>query len=1010
MDIVNRQDKNELSDILGKAAYTIDKAYMPRLRDDYLVWPFDDYLGFVKDKKGALEIRANIRALQVNRWVYDADEQIRDGFKNMLSLFSGGVHNVALIIRRTAVDVKMYFAVKNENFPGAKAANENIALLRDTLRGNFNGTDIELKEPQDVERLLDFKDVQAVSLLCGIPSEKSENYISQGIEKLLNGFVPAEDEDSYTCVILAQPMSTDELRSVLSGYEAIASALTPFLGSQTQFGRSRTDTEGVMHSGSHSIGMSHAKTAGQNLGTAVNAGLRIGIPGAGINGGISRSYGYSWGKTDTDSITDTFVNGTNTSLSVGESENMTITHKSYTVSGMIEKLEAAIKRVQKSQATGLWRTAVYIMSEKTGVSRNAAGFLNSIMQGDDSYLEPACIQTWYKHDKGDVFQQILRYICHLTHPVFVNKSDGQTRVLPTANVATAELSNLFAFPRYSVQGLPVLSCARFGREPQAFHELHCDLEVGCTYHMHQKEWKNRVYLSRNELTKHVFVTGSTGAGKSNAIYHLLDELCPSVNGRIKFLVIEPAKGEYKNEFGGRKDVTVYGTNPYKVLNLLQINPFIFPEDIHVLEHIDRLVEVFNACWPMYAAMPAILRESVERAYEESGWNLRLSIGQGVYPTFDTLLTVLPEVIESSAYSSDTSSDYKGALVTRIRSLTCGIYALVFGGDISCEQLFGTNVIVDISRVGSQETKALIMGILILKLQEFRMSEDVAHNSKLRHVTVLEEAHNLLRRTSTEQSQESSNLQGKSVEMIANAIAEMRTYGEGFVIADQSPGLMDRSVIRNTNTKIILRLTDEGDRLLVGKAAGLNESQISELARLECGAAVISQSEWLEPVLCMLDLFQNGKKLSENYQTSNFVWKNNEYEDIREFFKAAFDIEKKKLSKETVDNIRKWYGSLGLTRKGIYLFENVIDGNSLDTNQKLLLAYYVIGRKMDGLHTCEAVKETVNKMFLSKFGIEEKDPIVQRIQELFQCSYPIYDILKPTTDQTEYLGRRNGHFD
>ena len=102
---------------------------------------------------------------------------------------------------------------------------------------------------------------------------------------------------------------------------------------------------------------------------------------------------------------------------------------------------------------------------------------------------------------------------------------------------------------------------------------------------------------------------------------------------------------------------------------------------------------------------------------------------------------------------------------------------------------------------------------------------------LQHVTVLEEAHNLLRRTADIQTQESSNLQGKSVEMIANAIAEMRTYGEGFIIADQAPGLMDESVIRNTNTKIIMRLPDESDRVLVGKAASLNDDQIVELAKL-----------------------------------------------------------------------------------------------------------------------------------------------------------------------------------
>ena len=128
-----------------------------------------------------------------------------------------------------------------------------------------------------------------------------------------------------------------------------------------------------------------------------------------------------------------------------------------------------------------------------------------------------------------------------------------------------------------------------------------------------------------------------------------------------------------------------------------------------------------------------------------------------------------------------------------------------------------------------------------------------------HITVLEEAHNLLRRTSNEQSAEGSNLLGKSVEMLSNAIAEMRTYGEGFIIADQAPGLMDMSVIRNTNTKIILRLPDQADRELVGRAANLNEDQITELAKLPCGVAAVYQNEWIQPVLCKVDLFAAPEK-------------------------------------------------------------------------------------------------------------------------------------------------------
>ena len=130
-----------------------------------------------------------------------------------------------------------------------------------------------------------------------------------------------------------------------------------------------------------------------------------------------------------------------------------------------------------------------------------------------------------------------------------------------------------------------------------------------------------VNLDINSLTMHSFVTGSTGSGKSNTIYEMLHQLHNIYD--IPFLIVEPAKGEYKNIFGKFANVSVYGTNPKKTA-LLKINPFSFTEDVHILEHLDRLVEIFNVCWPMYAAMPAILKESIEKAYVATGWDLELS--------------------------------------------------------------------------------------------------------------------------------------------------------------------------------------------------------------------------------------------------------------------------------------------------------------------------------------------------------------------------------------------------
>ena len=173
-----------------------------------------------------------------------------------------------------------------------------------------------------------------------------------------------------------------------------------------------------------------------------------------------------------------------------------------------------------------------------------------------------------------------------------------------------------------------------------------------------------------------------------------------------------------------------------------------------------------------------------------------------------------------------------------------------------EDLFDKEAIVDISRVGAMETKSLIMGFIVLKLQEYRMSHVNKMNEPLNHLTILEEAHNLLKKTSTENNTESSNILGKSVEMLTNAIAEIRTFGEGFIIVDQAPNLLDTAAIRNTNTKIVLRLPESNDREVTGGAMALNEQQFEELSKLPTGVAAIYQNDWQEAVLCSLPKYES----------------------------------------------------------------------------------------------------------------------------------------------------------
>lgn len=886
------QDK-VLLDNLGKIAYTLDKAYISNLTKEYMPIPYSDG-DYAYCKNVSVDYASNIRALKVNRWVFNKDEKPGECFKNVLSLFADGEHTLAMVVIRKPTRSEVYFVVKNDGEGRNEDSKTNISLLRDSIIGNFPGTGIKLLETPDeiksTEELFSFPFAESISVLTNNPSEFSEDYITQGIDKLLNGITPYNEEETYAVVFLAESLAYSNIREIIDGYEDMATAIHPFANYQFQIGENETSTHGEMESTtdtysiSNSVSKTHSVNLGANLGVhgGVSAGLGLGKLlniGATIGAslGISGGYGYSWGETKTISNSTSHTKGKSSSLSLGKNESTSYSYKSYMVSNLIEKLSETIERLENSKATGLWKYATYILTSNSKQSKNIANFIRATSQGKESHIEPATIQEWSKKEKhdengGNEFDEIIQYISHFTHPVFVTadtNNQNAMAVTPTSYVSTDEVSQMIAFPRNSVAGLPVIQCACFGREPNSISELSFDMKIGNAYHMYSEDKNKAIKISKNNLTSHTFITGSTGSGKSNTIYFLLNELCAKNSNDTHFLVIEPAKGEYKHIFGNRKDVSVYGTNP-DISSLLRLNPFSFPKGIHILEHLDRLVEIFNVCWPMYAAMPAVLKNAIEKSYEDCGWNLiesENSYGDNLYPQFSDVARNVKAIIDSSEYDAENKGAYKGSLLTRLKSLTNGINGLIFTTDeLSMEALFDENVIVDLSRVGSSETKSLIMGMLVLKLQEYRMTQGEM-NAPLKHITVLEEAHNLLKRTSTEQVSESANLLGKSVEMISNAIAEMRTYGEGFIIADQSPALLDMAAIRNTNTKIIMRLPDITDRELVGKAANLDGNQIAELAKLPCGVAAVYQNEWIQPVLCKVEKYNTDGRIYK-YNRSN----------------------------------------------------------------------------------------------------------------------------------------------
>lgn len=756
-------------------------------------------------------------------------------------------------------------------------------VLRSGIEGNMPGTELdEIISRRGIEERLGLCidngfDSQCITAISCVAQEAEHGSV-QGIERLLE----AIGDRNFTLMILADPVDRSALGRIRRGYEDLSSDLSALesFNVSYQSGNSTTLSESHNESIGISLGRNISMTQTHTTGTgwsspedsaetkrhktlSAGAGLALlPIQGASfvamqamnamapqvrtVTGQNSQAVAAQQGENE--NISNQIQDGTGIAESVSTGTTVSYTAQDRHVKGLLHRIEGYLQWLGQRENLGMFNCCAYVISSSAGTNQMVASQYQALMQGCGEMGQSVSINTWTVENGVD---RIRSALVHLSHPSF-GCPDISTSFTPAMLVSSRELSKHLALPQKSVVGVGTMEYAAFGREVVRKTPLESGkvFRVGAIYHMGHTIERQPVILDLQSMAAHTFIAGTNGSGKSNAVFRMIEEF---QRMGIPFLIIEPAKGEYKNIFGKDLGVDVYGVNRRKS-KILRMNPFWFNEDVAVLEHIDKMIEVFNASWSMTAAMPAVLKAAIENAYAACGWNLAESTcsGRRIFPTVEDVLDEFNNKMNSTAFSQEVKGNYVGALSTRMESLCNGIYGEIFGGgNLTDKELFDSSVIIDLSRVGSSETKAMIMGMLLIRLQEYRMADE-AMNHPLRHVTILEEAHHLLRRTSMAQSSEGSNVLSKSVEMISNAIAEMRSYGEGFVIVDQSPGLLDISVMRNTNTKLILRLPESGDREMVGNTIGLSPEQIYELSRLKTGVCAIYQKDWTEAVLCQVD--------------------------------------------------------------------------------------------------------------------------------------------------------------
>ncbi|MGP0024540.1 MAG: helicase HerA-like domain-containing protein [Streptosporangiaceae bacterium] len=362
------------------------------------------------------------------------------------------------------------------------------------------------------------------------------------------------------------------------------------------------------------------------------------------------------------------------------------------------------------------------------------------------------------------------------------------------------------------------------------------------------------------LNRHVFVCGATGGGKSQTVRALLEG---ASRAGVPWLVVEPAKAEYRLMAArltgsgaqvvrirpGEADAVAAGLNPLEPA--VDDTGHRFPLQTHA----DLVRALFLAAFQSAEPFPQVLSAALTRMYEDSGWDLALGepLTAGLtpgYPGLGDLQRTAEQVVGEIGYSEEVKADVLGFIRVRLSSLRLGTTGrfLEGGHPVDVSRLLRRNTVLEIEDVGDDRDKAFLMGTVLLRLAEhLRLARRESPGGPgLRHLTVVEEAHRLLRRPDRE-----GGPAAHAVELFAGLLAEVRAYGEGIVIAEQIPAKLIPDVIKNTAVKIVHRLPAADDREAVGATMNLSPAQSQYLVTLAPGEAAASVDGTDHPLLVMM---------------------------------------------------------------------------------------------------------------------------------------------------------------
>jgi hypothetical protein len=345
-------------------------------------------------------------------------------------------------------------------------------------------------------------------------------------------------------------------------------------------------------------------------------------------------------------------------------------------------------------------------------------------------------------------------------------------------------------------------------------------------------------VSLKDLTKHMLVVGTPGSGKTTFSVSLLDRLWKEHG--IPFLVIEPAKNEYRAMVQSIPDLQVF-TPGKNFISPFVFNPFVPPKNVKLETYKSTLKTAFAAAVTMSTPLDKIFEEAVNNCYSDFRWlDTYTSDDKGQVFNISDFIKCFEQTFDAIGYTGEAKNIGRAGMV-RLQSLV-NLFDNYFS--IPIEDLLTKPTVIELAAIENSDQKALIISLLLLSMLAY-VNSNYTGDGSLKNVILLEEAHVLLD-ANTNAGQDEANPSAIAQGLVKRMLAEIRSYGVGIVIADQSPRKVTADVVALTDIKLAFRLVEASDKQILADSSNMNDTQAQRLAKLRPGEAFLFFGKLDEP--------------------------------------------------------------------------------------------------------------------------------------------------------------------